>query len=67
MRQTGSWVADLKIKASFIEPILLQRTEELPQSGMWAFELKLDGFRAEAMNSGCRIHLRSSTYTTTPP
>jgi ATP-dependent DNA ligase len=51
MRQTGSWVADLKIKASFIEPILLQRTEELPQSGMWAFELKLDGFRAEAMNA----------------
>ena len=42
MRQTGSWVPDLKTEAR-----------------LWAYELKLDGFRAEAMKSGGRIQLRS--------
>lgn len=51
MRQTGSWVPDLKTKARFIEPMLLQHAEELPQSGLWVYELKLDGFRAEAIKS----------------
>ena len=35
------------IKARFIEPMLLQRTEKLPAGRAIAFELKFDGFRAE--------------------
>jgi hypothetical protein len=30
--QTGSWMQDQKIKARFIEPLLLERSEKLPQS-----------------------------------
>src|SRR5271169_4753922 len=50
---------DRVIKARFIEPRLLQRTEKLPESDLFVYELKLDGFRAEAIKSGGRIHLRS--------
>jgi ATP-dependent DNA ligase len=50
---------DHKTKARFIEPMLLQRTETLPEGGSWTYELKLDGFRAEAIKSGGRVHLRS--------
>jgi len=37
---------DIKIKAHFIE--LSHRTENLPQGGLWAYELpiRLDGFRS---------------------
>jgi ATP-dependent DNA ligase len=34
-----------KAKASFISPMLLLRTEELPEGKNWLFELKLDGMR----------------------
>jgi DNA ligase D-like protein (predicted ligase) len=50
---------DREIKAHFIEPMLLLRTEKLPQGGLWVYELKLDGFRAEAIKSSGRVHLRS--------
>jgi len=50
---------DREIKAHFIEPMLLLRTEKLPQGGLWVFELKLAGFRAEAIKSSGRVHLRS--------
>jgi ATP-dependent DNA ligase len=33
------------IKARFIEPMLLQRAEKLPEGAGWTYELKLDGFR----------------------
>ena len=55
LRQTDSWVTDLKTKVHFIEPML---AEELPQGGLWMYELKLDGFRAEAIKSSGRVHLR---------
>ena len=32
-------------KAHFIEPILLLRTENLPEGESWRYEIKLDGFR----------------------
>ena len=35
------------------------RTENLPQDDSWAYELKLNGFRAQAIKSGGRVHLRS--------
>ena len=40
---------DRKIKVQFIEPMLLLRTENLPQGALWRYELKLDGFRAQAI------------------
>jgi bifunctional non-homologous end joining protein LigD len=50
---------DRKINARFVEPMLLHRAEKLPEGGLWTYELKLDGFRAEAIKSGGRVHLRS--------
>ncbi len=46
-------------KAHFIEPMLLLRTDKLPEGTNWAYELKLDGYRAIAFKSGGRVHLRS--------
>jgi ATP-dependent DNA ligase len=49
---------DLKINAVLIEPMLLLRTEKLPPGVLWV-RIKLDGFRAEAIKSSGRVHLRS--------
>src|ERR1700689_262093 len=46
-------------KAKFIEPMLLLRTERLPEGREWLIELKLDGYRALAIKSGGKVHLRS--------
>jgi bifunctional non-homologous end joining protein LigD len=46
-------------KAGFIEPMLLLRTDKLPGSANWQYEIKLDGFRAIAFKSGGKVHLRS--------
>ena len=46
-------------KAAFIEPMLLLRTESLPEGDGWLLELKLDGYRAVAYKTGGRVHLRS--------
>jgi bifunctional non-homologous end joining protein LigD len=48
-----------KVKAHFVEPMLLLRTEQLSEGGIWLYELKLDGYRAEAVKTGGRVHLRS--------
>jgi bifunctional non-homologous end joining protein LigD len=48
-----------KAPAKFIEPMLLLRTERLPEGGGWLLELKLDGYRAIAFKTGGRVHLRS--------
>jgi ATP-dependent DNA ligase len=48
-----------KIKARFIEPMLLLRQELLPEGADWMYEIKLDGYRALAMKSAGRVHLRS--------
>jgi bifunctional non-homologous end joining protein LigD len=48
-----------KATASVIEPILLQRTEKLPEGPDWLIELKLDGYRALAIKSGGTVQLRS--------
>lgn len=45
---------DREIKARFIEPMLLLPAENPPQDGHWTYELKLDGFRAEAIKTGTR-------------
>ena len=52
-------MADAGINAGFIEPMLLERVEKLPQGSGWGYELKLDGFRAVAFKTGGGMHLRS--------
>src|SRR5271155_3832442 len=47
------------MKATFIEPMLLLRTEQLPNGAHWTYELKLDGFRALAIKAGGKVGLRS--------
>src|SRR5919112_2003866 len=47
------------LKASFIEPMLLLRTESLPQGPNWLIELKLDGYRALAIKNSGKVQLRS--------
>lgn len=52
-------MADLKLNARFIEPMLLLRTENLPAGNSWVYELKFDGFRAEAIKTSGKGYLRS--------
>ena len=46
------------MKARFIEPMLLLRTEKLPDSLGSSHEITLDGYRAVAFKSGGKVHLR---------
>src|SRR6516164_10614507 len=48
-----------EIKARFIEPMLLQRTQSLPDGPGWSYEVKLDGYRALAIKTSGKILLRS--------
>jgi bifunctional non-homologous end joining protein LigD len=47
------------VKAKFIEPMLLLRTEKLPEGPDCQYELKLDGYRALAIKTSGKVHLRS--------
>jgi len=46
-------------KARFIAPMLLQRTQSLPEGPEWSYEVKLDGYRALAIKTNAKILLRS--------
>jgi bifunctional non-homologous end joining protein LigD len=49
-----------RVKARFIEPMLLLRTDKLPDDvTRWQYELKFDGYRAIAFKTGGKLHLRS--------
>ena len=48
-----------KTKAAFIKPVLLLQPERLAEGSKWAYELKLDGYRALAIKTGGKVHLRS--------
>src|ERR687898_853828 len=43
----------------FISPMLLLRTDSLPDGPQWLYELKLDGYRAIAFKRNGAVHLRS--------
>jgi len=46
-------------KARFFKPMLLQRADSLPKGANWAYEVKLDGYRALAIRTSGKVHLRS--------
>jgi bifunctional non-homologous end joining protein LigD len=49
-----------RVKASFIEPMLLLRQDTLPDDpARWLYQLKLDGYRAIAFKAGGVLRLRS--------
>src|ERR1700761_1549384 len=47
------------VKARFIDPMLLLKTEKLPEGADIWFELKFDGYRAIAFKTGGKVYLRS--------
>lgn len=48
-----------KTRAAFVEPMLLLRSESLPEGNDWMYELKLDGYRALAIKPDSTVQLRS--------
>jgi bifunctional non-homologous end joining protein LigD len=46
-------------RAAFVDPMLLLRTEKLPEGPDWMYELKFDGYRALAIKTSRKVHLRS--------
>jgi len=46
-------------QSRFVEPMLLLRTEKLPDGPAWLHELKLDGYRALAIKTDGSVRLRS--------
>jgi bifunctional non-homologous end joining protein LigD len=48
-----------RAKAAFVEPMLLLKTEKLPEGPDWLYEIKSDGYRAIAFKTGGKVQLRS--------
>jgi DNA ligase D-like protein (predicted ligase) len=49
-----------RVKGGFIDPMLLLRTDALPNDrNRWEYQLKFDGYRAIAFKTGGKVHLRS--------
>ena len=48
-----------KVKAGFIEPMLLLPASDLPDDDAWLKELKLDGYRALGIRTDGKVQLRS--------
>src|SRR5262245_52133377 len=49
-----------RAKAGFVEPMLLLRSDKLPDDlTRWEYQLKFDGYRAVAFKVSGKVHLRS--------
>jgi ATP-dependent DNA ligase len=59
MRLGRVFAQDGMAPAKFVEPMLLLRTDALPEGACWEYQLKLDGYRAIAFKSKGTFHLRS--------
>src|ERR1700740_617686 len=46
-------------EAAFIKPMECLAIPELPSSAEWVYEIKLDGYRAIAVNAGGKVSLYS--------
>jgi bifunctional non-homologous end joining protein LigD len=55
----GSELMIKRVVLKFVEPMLLLRTSRLPEGPNWAYELKLDGYRALAIKTNKAVQLRS--------
>ena len=47
------------VQAKFIPPMLLLKSDRLPDDPRWTYELKLDGYRAIAFKREGKVQLRS--------
>ena len=52
------------LRAGFVEPMLLLRTDRLPEGPEWTYEIKLDGYRALAFKKAGRSISAPETITT---
>lgn len=43
----------------FVEPMMAQLVQQLPEGPEWSYEIKLDGYRALILKDGSRVELRS--------
>jgi ATP-dependent DNA ligase len=49
------YTRQMRLKAKFIEPMLLLKTDALPNdASRWEYQIKLDGYRAIAFKTGVR-------------
>jgi ATP-dependent DNA ligase len=49
--------------ARFIEPMECLPGERIPEGDLWSYELKLDGYRIEAVKTGGKVTLYSRRGT----
>jgi ATP-dependent DNA ligase len=48
-----------KTKARFVEPMECLPVDKLPEGTVWTWEIKLDGWRMEVVNTGAKVTLYS--------